>query len=118
MMLVLTTAAYKFAVASLVPARAQLPARIGGGASSGDDETTFSPSQPDFPEPPDPYIDAPEFFPAPPRFLEPPPIPPRCEVPPPDEDEDAREPPSRTVTLTSPVTSLPQVPPRAASGLK
>ena len=73
-------------VARATAARAAAQARC---ASSGDDETTFSPSQPDFPEPPDPYIDAPEFFPAPPRFLEPPPIPPRCEVPPPDEDEDA-----------------------------
>ena len=82
-------------VARATAARASAQARC--GASSGDDETTFSPSQPDFPEPPDPYIDAPEFFPAPPRFLEPPPIPPRCEVPPPDEDDDTREPPGRAV---------------------
>ena len=47
-------------VARATAARASAQARC---ASSGDDETTFSPSQPDFPEPPDPYIDAPEFFP-------------------------------------------------------
>ena len=80
-------------VARATAARASAQARC----ASGDDETTFSPSQPDFSEPPDPYIDAPEFFPPPPRFLATPPSPPRCEVPPPDEDEDAREPPSRTV---------------------
>ena len=49
-------------VARATAARASAQARC--AASSGDDETTFSPSQPDFPEPPDPYIDArAEFFP-------------------------------------------------------
>ena len=78
-------------VARATAARASAQARC----ASGDDETTFSPSQPDFPAAGSLYRRA-GVLPAPPRFLETPPSPPRCEVPPPDEDDDTREPPSRT----------------------
>lgn len=76
-------------VARATAARASAQARC-ASSHDADDDASVSFSRPDFPEPPDPYLDAPEFFPAPPRFLE---TPPRWERAPPEESDDEREPP-------------------------